>query len=98
MAISALQSTQAKLQSENNELNAQLSEAEHRNGTLSKTNTNLTAQLDEAKSELEMESTVSNVCCVKCDDTDDFIQHMSYSTYDNIKSCAHRASLRRSRS
>ena len=59
VAVSALQNTQSKLQSENNELNTQLSEAEHNNGTLSKNNTNLTSQLDEAKSELEMESTVS---------------------------------------
>ncbi len=59
VAMGALQTSQAKLQSENGDLSSQLADAESKNGSLSKANTNLSAHLDEAKSELEMEISVS---------------------------------------
>ena len=61
VAQGALQTAQSKLQSENNDLNSQLVDAESKNGSLSKANANLSAQLDEAKSELEMEASVSRI-------------------------------------
>ncbi len=61
VVIGALRTSQSKLQSENGELNSQLSDAESRNGSLAKNNNNLTAQLDETKSELEMEAAVSSL-------------------------------------
>jgi chromosome segregation ATPase len=59
VTIGALQTSQTKLQSENAELSSQLADAESKNGSLSKNNTNLSSHLDEVKSELEMEITVS---------------------------------------
>ncbi len=58
VTINALQTSKAKLQSESNDLAAQLSEAESKNGSLSKTNSNLMAQIEELKSELQVEVTV----------------------------------------
>ena len=64
VVIGALRSSQSKLQSENGELSTQLSDAESKNGSLSKANNNLSAQLDEAKSELETEIAVSCQMCL----------------------------------
>jgi chromosome segregation ATPase len=57
--IVALTSSQAKFQSEANELGSQLSEAESKAGTLSKAKSGLEAQVEDLKSELETESSVS---------------------------------------
>ena len=48
-----------KSQSENTELAAQLEKAESKISSLSKANSNLQAQLDEAKNELELENKVA---------------------------------------
>ena len=61
VAMGALQTAHSKAQSENNELNSQLVDAESKNGSLAKANTNLSASVDELKSELEMEINVSYI-------------------------------------
>ena len=62
VAHSALQSSKSKLQCENNDISKQLEEAESKNSSLSKINTNISTKLDETKSELEMEIAVSLFC------------------------------------
>lgn len=64
--LQVLQSTQSKLQTENNDLSNQLDAAESKNGTLSKTNNTLSSQVDDLKGELDSESNVSRVFGCEC--------------------------------
>ncbi len=57
--IGALESAHAKATSENSDLSSQLSEAESKASALAKAKSSLEAQLEETRSDLESESTVS---------------------------------------
>lgn len=59
--ITSLQAMQAKMQSENNDLSQQLGDAESKVGSLSKSKSTLEGQLEEMRSELQSESSVSVV-------------------------------------
>ena len=59
--ITSLQAMQAKMQSENNDLSQQLGDAESKVGSLSKSRSTLEGQLEELRSELQSESSVSVV-------------------------------------
>lgn len=61
MTITSLQAVQAKIQSENNDLSQQLGDAESKVGSLSKSKSTLEGQLEEMRSELQSESSVSVV-------------------------------------
>lgn len=57
-ALTQLQSTQTKTQSENAELSQQLADAESKASTLSKAKQQLESQLDDVKGDLETETNV----------------------------------------
>ena len=59
--ITSLQAMQAKMQSENNDLSQQLGDAESKVGSLSKSRSTLEGQVEELRSELQSESSVSVV-------------------------------------
>ena len=57
-ALSSLQASHAKAQSENADVGQQLSEAESKISTLTKSNHQLNGQVDDLKSDLQSETTV----------------------------------------
>ena len=61
MTIASLQAMQAKIQSENSDLSQQLADAESKVGSLSKARSTLEGQLEELRSEVRSESSVSVV-------------------------------------
>ena len=60
--IASLQAMQSKIQSENNDLSQQLGDAESKVGSLSKSRSTLEGQVEELRSELQSESSVSVHC------------------------------------